>query len=45
MTIESVIGVRPNFLRMATAFAPLWRRLWQRGHTLIHTERSYDDLP
>src|SRR5207253_2997496 len=43
-TIVSVVGARPNFVKMAPVVDALRRRLPSDRHVLIHTGQHYDRL-
>jgi UDP-N-acetylglucosamine 2-epimerase (non-hydrolysing) len=42
--VVSVVGTRPNFVKMAPVIAELRRRLPSENHVLIHTGQHYDRL-
>lgn len=44
MRIISVVGARPNFVKMAPVVAEIERRLPARSHILVHTGQHYDRL-
>jgi UDP-N-acetylglucosamine 2-epimerase (non-hydrolysing) len=44
MRIVSVIGTRPNFVKMAPVVAALRRRLPSDHHVIVHTGQHYDRL-
>jgi UDP-N-acetylglucosamine 2-epimerase (non-hydrolysing) len=44
MRIVSVVGARPNFVKMAPIIAELERRLPPQDHVLVHTGQHYDRL-
>jgi UDP-N-acetylglucosamine 2-epimerase (non-hydrolysing) len=44
MTIAYVVGVRPNFVKMAPVISELRRRIPEGRHVLIHTGQHYDRL-
>jgi UDP-N-acetylglucosamine 2-epimerase (non-hydrolysing) len=42
MTVVSIVGARPNFVKMAPVIAALRRRLPDRRHVVVHTGQHYD---
>lgn len=44
MKVLSVVGARPNFVKMAPVAAELERRLPEGSHVLVHTGQHYDRL-
>src|SRR5215216_2367957 len=41
--VMSVVGTRPNFMKMAPVIRELERRVGVFEHVLVHTEQHYDD--
>jgi UDP-N-acetylglucosamine 2-epimerase (non-hydrolysing) len=44
MKVVSVVGARPNFVKMAPVISQLERRLPSGSHVLVHTGQHYDRL-
>src|SRR5438132_8677079 len=44
MKVVSVVGARPNFVKMAPVISQLERRLPAGSHVLVHTGQHYDRM-
>jgi UDP-N-acetylglucosamine 2-epimerase (non-hydrolysing) len=44
MKVVSIVGARPNFVKMAPVISQLRARLGDGGHVLVHTGQHYDRL-